>query len=180
MEILGLLDTLEAMILDGFKIPLSKRTIVNEEKLLAVIDKMRLVIQGGEDFAKKAIDREKRGATKAEVLDEVIPKKGRGISPPGKVEQQGDIEGKAIEVLQQAYQIAKETRQGADKYADEVLGNLEATSARILRSIRAGRERLSKVIGEGKAEEPKSIADILKKEKKAAPAGGQEEKKEEK
>ena len=57
MEILGLLDTLEAMILDGFKIPLSKRTIVNEEKLLAVIDKMRLVLQGGEDFAKKAIDK---------------------------------------------------------------------------------------------------------------------------
>jgi hypothetical protein len=165
MEILGLLDTLEAMILDGFKIPLSSKTIVNEEKLLAVIDKVRLVLQGGEDFAKKAIGREKHLVTKAEVLDEVIPKKGARLSQKAKTEPE-DIEGKAIEVLQQAYQVAKEVRQGADKYADEVLANLEATSARILRSIRAGRERLSRVVGEGHAEEPKSIADVLKKEEK--------------
>ncbi len=167
MEILGLLDTLEAMILDGFKVPLSSKTIVNEEKLLAVIDKVRLVLQGGEDFAKKAIGREKHLVTKAEVLDEVIPKKGKGARLPQKAKTEPeDIEGKAIEVLQQAYQVAKEVRQGADKYADEVLANLEATSARILRSIRAGRERLSRVVGEGRAEEPKSIADVLKKEEK--------------
>jgi cell division septum initiation protein DivIVA len=168
MEILGLLDTLEAMILDGFKIPFSSKTMINEEKLLAVIDKMRLVVQGGEDFAKRAIDRDKKAGAKTDILDEVVPKKTKAVAPPAqKAEGQGDVEGKAIEVLQQAYQIAKEVRQGADKYADDVLSNLEATSSRILRSIRAGRDRLSRVIGEGRAEEPKSIADVLtKKEKK--------------
>lgn len=168
MEILGLIDTLEAMVLDGFKIPLSKRTIVNEEKLLAVIDKIRLVVQGGEDFAKKAIDRDKHLVTKTEVLDEVMTKRPAKLAPrpAQKEELSGDMEGKAIEVLQQAYQIARDVRQGADKYADDVLQNLEATSARILRSIRAGRDRLQKVIGEGKADEPKSIADILKKDDK--------------
>ena len=44
MEILGLLDTLESMILDGTKIPLTKKILINEDKILAVIDKMRLVI----------------------------------------------------------------------------------------------------------------------------------------
>jgi len=169
MEILGLLDALESMILDGFKIPFSSRTIINEEKLLAIVDKIRLVAQGGDDFAKKAIDRDKHGVSKTEILDEVIPAKRGGQAPKAReraIEPGSDVEGKAIEVLQQAYQIAKEVRQGADKYADEVLANLEATSARILRSIRAGRDRLTKVIGEGKADEPKSIADILKKEEK--------------
>jgi len=164
MEILGLLDTLEAMVLDGFKIPFSSRTIVNEGKLLSVIDKIRLVAQGGEDFAKKAIDRDKHGMSKAEVLDEVMPKRVQQM--PKEEQQRGDVEGKAIEVLQQAYQVAKEVRHGADKYADEVLSNLESTSARILRSVRAGRERLSRVLGEGQAEEPKTISDVLKKEEK--------------
>lgn len=167
MEILGLLDALEAMILDGFKIPFGSKTIVNEEKLLSIVDKIRLVAQGGEDFAKKAIDRDKHGVSKTEILDEVMPKRGQvPAKTRERIEAGSDMEGKAIEVLQQAYQIAKEVRQGADKYADEVLANLEATSARILRSIRAGRERLTRVIGEGKADEPKSIADMLKKEEK--------------
>ena len=47
MEILGLIDTLESMILEGFRVPLTKKTMINEEKVLQVIDKIRLVAQGG-------------------------------------------------------------------------------------------------------------------------------------
>lgn len=169
MEILGLLDTLESMILDGFKIPLTSKTVVNEEELLNLIDKIRLVIQGGGDFAKRAISGKSF---------ETPPQKGKKkVIPPevlGKVEEREDAEGKAIEVLQQAYQIAKEIRGGADNYADEVLSGLEATSARILRSIRAGRERLQKFQKEVKGE-PESMEDILstKKTLKEKPQRGQ-------
>jgi hypothetical protein len=55
MEILGLLDTLESMILDSSKIPFTKKVVVDEESLLGIVDKMRLVIQGGGGFAKEAI-----------------------------------------------------------------------------------------------------------------------------
>lgn len=140
MEILGLLDTLESMILDGTKIPLTKKVIVNEEKLLAVIDKMRLVIQGGAGLAKQAI------ASKTGARDEEHGAEEEIVGPESKemVEGRSQKEAKAVEVLQQAYQMAKEIREGADKYADEVLANLEATSTRILRTIKAGRERLAK------------------------------------
>lgn len=47
MEILGLLDTLESMILEGFRVPLTKKTMIDEEKVLQVVDKIRLVAQGG-------------------------------------------------------------------------------------------------------------------------------------
>ena len=128
MEILGLLDTLESIILDSPKVPFTKKTVVDEGKLLSIIDKVRLVIQGGGDFAKKAI--------------------GRGEEPAGRepAESEGrpQTEAKAVEVLEQSYQMAKEIREGADSYADEVLANLEATSTRILRTIKAGRERLAK------------------------------------
>jgi hypothetical protein len=120
MEILGLLDTLESIVLDSAKIPFTKKIMVDEEKMLSIIDKIRLVIQGGGDFARKAIVRGE--------AQEAAPE---------------PTESKAVEVLEQAYQMAKEIREGADKYADEVLANLEATSTRILRTIKAGRDRLS-------------------------------------
>lgn len=131
MEILGLLDTLESLILDGFKIPLTKKTLVNEEQILSIIDKIRLVAQGGEDFAKSAIGREKLLSSRpaADPIPEVQSEKGESAV-----------------VLEQAYQIAKEVRGGADKYADEVLSNLELTTTRVLRTVQAGRERLQKTV----------------------------------
>ncbi|KPJ69778.1 hypothetical protein AMJ44_02390 [candidate division WOR-1 bacterium DG_54_3] len=146
MEILGLLDTLESMILDGARIPLTKRIIINEEKILAVIDKMRLVAQGGGGFAKEAIASKGTRVTSTSLG----AGEGRGAEveagAEGKemLDVKSQEEAKAVEVLQQAYQMAKEVREGADKYADEVLANLEATSTRILRTIRAGRDRLTK------------------------------------
>jgi cell division septum initiation protein DivIVA len=140
MEILGLLDTLEAMILDGTKIPLSKKIIINEEKVLAVIDKMRLVIQGGGGFAKDAIvNRAAAKDGKPDARRDTAAAASREL-----MEGRSQEEAKAVEVLQEAYQMAKEIREGADGYADEVLANLEATSTRILRTIKAGRDRLTK------------------------------------
>ncbi|OGB87598.1 hypothetical protein A3H38_00935 [candidate division WOR-1 bacterium RIFCSPLOWO2_02_FULL_46_20] len=144
MEILGLLDTLESMILDGSKIPLTKKILINEEKVLSIIDKMRLVAQGGGGFAKGAIVSRQDGLNeKAEI------KKGIAQAEKETVDGRSQEEAKSVEVLQQAYQMAKEIRDGADKYADEVLANLEATSTRILRTVKAGRDRLNKTVAVG-------------------------------
>lgn len=135
MEILGLLDTLESMIMDGSRIPFTKKLIVNEDKILAVVDKIRLVVQGGGGFAKEAI-------TGKPGTEEKAPQQNSGQAQ--EAVSQAPEGGEAVEVLQQAYQMAKEIREGADHYADEVLENLEATSSRILRTVKAGRDRLAK------------------------------------
>ena len=145
MEILGLLDTVESMILEGFRIPLTKKTVINEEKVLQVLDKIRLVVQGGGEMAKIAIGR-KPGVSaqpKQEPIEFVnatkeVERVKQDLSPMS----EGDY--KATEIIESAYKIAKEVRMGADKYADEVLSNLEATSSRILRAVKAGRIRLNK------------------------------------
>jgi len=142
MELLGLLDTLESMILEGFKIPLSGKTVINEEKVLQVVDKIRLVVQGGGDLVKKAIEK-KSAPPKQESIEfmqsrKEVDKVKEEISPLTSSEE------KATEIIENAYKIAKEVRMGADKYADEVLSNLEATSSRILRAVKAGRTRLGK------------------------------------
>ena len=166
MEILGLLDTLESMILDGFKIPLSKKTMVNEEKVLAVIDKIRLVAQGGEDFAKKAIDRSGGKEEEKEEAKGTSRAKKSVTKLLEREQKHEDIEGKAMEVLQQAYQIAREVRQGADKYADDILSNIEATSSRILRTVRAGRDKLKKFKGEAESSPPQAEGTPKQREEK--------------
>lgn len=150
MEILGLIDTLEAMILDGFKIPLTKKTLVNEEQLLMLIDKIRLVAQGGADYAKKALDKEK--ITNKAPQEEPVSTNPNMEYQTEVIHFQDKNKANAAELVQQAYQIAKEVREGADKYADEVLSNLELTSTRVLRTIKAGRERLNKNV-QGNASE---------------------------
>ncbi|MBN3033594.1 MAG: hypothetical protein JW873_05810 [Candidatus Saganbacteria bacterium] len=133
-EILGLLDHLESIVLDSAKLPFTKKIVVDEEKLLTVIDKIRMVIQGGSGFAVKVIGKSEGPAETA---------------LPAEDERRSPAENKAVEVMEQAYKMAKEIRDGADKYADEVLANLEATSTRILRTVKAGRERLEKTTQAG-------------------------------
>jgi hypothetical protein len=142
MEILGLLDTLESTILEGFKVPMTKKTLINEDKVLQIIDKIRLVSQGGGEFVKKAIDK-RPFPVKQETIEFVEARKD--------IEKLRDMsqhvtsgEEKATDIIENAYKIAKEVRMGADKYADEVLASLEATSSRILRAVKAGRSRLGR------------------------------------
>ena len=44
-EVLGLIDALEASVLEGKKIPLTEKVVVSEVSLLEIIDKIRLVIK---------------------------------------------------------------------------------------------------------------------------------------
>lgn len=139
MELLGLIDTLESIVLDGTRLPFTKRAVVDEEKVLGVIDKIRLVVQAGGELARSVVDVDKRTVTVTDDVpaDVALPERPRMPEPMA-----------VSEVLEQAYELAREIRNGADKYADEVLANLEATSARILRAIRAGRDRLKPPAGE--------------------------------
>ncbi|MCU0641399.1 MAG: hypothetical protein MUC35_04860 [Candidatus Margulisbacteria bacterium] len=132
MEILGILDTLESVIIDSPRLPFTKKLVVDEDKVLKIIDKLRTVISSGGESPLG------RGGRRLNAAEET--------TDSADSERRPQPENKAVEVIEQAYQMAKEIREGADKYADEVLANLEATSARILRTIKAGRERLSKTV----------------------------------
>ena len=110
------------------------------------------MIQGGSDFAKKAIDKDRGrmmangGSSQQEPPVKNIPQQtivSEKPTLPSDIQISPEKE-KSTEIIQQAYQLAKQIREGADNYADEVLSNLELTSSRILRTIKAGRERLDK------------------------------------
>lgn len=135
-RILGLLDTLESMICDSPKIPFTGKTLIKESSILQIIDKIRMVSQSDDKILPGNVRRSSDAGQAVKVPDAITLSQ----TPPSSE----DSESRAIQLIQQAYQVSKEIRGGADKYADEVLSNLEATTARILRAIKNGRLRLSK------------------------------------
>jgi len=116
MEILGSLDTLEATILSGKKVPLTDKVVLHEGTLLEIIDKMRMIIKGGSGAAKRAIE---------------------------KVSMNDPYNEKVI--ISKAQREARLIKEGANQYADETLANLLATVLKLERTLENGRQRLNRV-----------------------------------
>ena len=116
MEILGLLDTLEATILHGKKVPLTEKVVLNESKLLELTDKMRAIIKSGNGTAKRAIER----ASINDPFNEKV-------------------------IISKAQREARLIKEGANKYADEALAHVLATVLKLERTLENGRQRLSRM-----------------------------------
>ncbi|MFH1428550.1 MAG: hypothetical protein ABIH39_02290 [Candidatus Margulisiibacteriota bacterium] len=116
MQILGLLDTLEAMILASKKVPLTDKVILEEGRILEIVDKMRVIIRSGGGAAKRAIEK---------------------VS-------MNDHQNERV-IISKAQREARLIREGANKYADDTLANLLTTVLKLERTLNNGRQRLAKV-----------------------------------
>ena len=133
MQLLGLIDTLEAIILKSKKIPMTDKVILEEKKLLSLIDKIRLVIKQGEGVIRKSIEKEIEEKKKKQMTMEMEP------------------ENEAQNIINDAYSKARQIRDGADEYADQILGNLQIIITKMQRNalkldqvLENGRNRLKK------------------------------------
>lgn len=178
------LNRLEEMILDSPRVPLTHRTLVDEEQLLEQLDLIRLnlpiafqeaevivrhkdeILIEAENYAQEIIEAAEQRA--AHILNEM------GLIQQAKIEadqlrNQVHID---CETLQQAtiseidqirYQAQQELQEmrartiaecneiqnGADEYADRVLGGIEQQLTDMLRVIRNGRHQLDQDAGNG-------------------------------
>ena len=100
-KLLGLLDALESEIVDGKKVPLTEKVMVEEQDVMAIIDKMRAVIQS-DDIIKQNI----QVNTTSELS-----------STP----DQATIKEQTSNDLEKA----KKIKEGAQEYAQYILSNLQ-------------------------------------------------------
>ncbi|MEL7036140.1 MAG: DivIVA domain-containing protein [Cyanobacteria bacterium J06592_8] len=171
------LNQLEEIILDSPRVPLTRRTLVDEEQLLDQLDLIRLnlpsafqeadiivrhkdeILQEAEEYAQEILEAAEHRAT--QILNEM------GIIQQAQAEaeqlrQQVQMECEALqqqtvaEVEQIRYQAQQELddvrsktlaecqdiQNGADEYADHVLGSIEQQLGEMLRVIRNGRQQL--------------------------------------
>jgi hypothetical protein len=141
-EILGLVDALESFILDGKKIPLTEKVIINETQVLQLIDKIRLVVESKEkSFVRKTIDVSEKGR-KAYNLNT----NNDGFSFDDTIVSENDRKN-----IQNAELEACKLRDEANEYADYVLANLQLMLAKLQKnmvglekSIEDGREMIEK------------------------------------
>ena len=140
MDILHLVDRLEELINQSRSIPFTHNVILDEDRMLDIIDQMRVAIP---DEVKKS---QQVLATKDRVLAQAKEEADRTVNLAKEKSDKltdrdnivQDAKKKATEIEAEAVKRAKRTRTEADEYVAETLTNLEIALERVLNQVRNG------------------------------------------
>jgi len=165
MDILHLIDQLEATVNNGWHIPLTSDVIVNEEEMLRVLDEMRVRVPQEVQQAKRLLqDKDRVLAQAREERDRMVALASEEAS---RLTEEDDItksaQVRAQTILERAKRDADSIRKGADDYVVEVLGNLQQQIEQILRTVNNGILAVQQGITSGPSEEPGEATTAPKK-----------------
>ncbi len=155
MELLGIIDKLESLATAGKKLPLGKKALIDPDKLLELVDQLRVAVP--QDMAQAQEILKKRDDLLNQTLGEA-----RRIRSSAETEFRSRLDSNEVqkEAQKQAERIVTEAQQKAqrildmadtdsssrraesDRYAQEVLYKLEQEVANSLSTVRNGIEVL--------------------------------------
>ena len=156
IEILTLIDRLEALVNEGWRVPFTVKTVVNENAFFEIIDKMRVSIPQEIKRANELLqDREKVLATAQEeaerIIEEAREKVARLVDEHEiSAAARAEAEGIKAQARREAEVIAK----GASEYAMGILSDLESSLASLLQTTANGLAKLKKEGGPTVSENP--------------------------
>jgi hypothetical protein len=113
-EILGIVDAIEATIMEGKRLPFTDKVVIHEGQLLMLLDKLRIVARNDADTVRKAVE---IGG---------LPSEERLI-PPSLSSHVPDISTAHAEALR--------IREDAAIYADNVLAHLQLVVTKMQKNI---------------------------------------------
>src|SRR5574341_423263 len=140
MDILHLVDRLEELVNSARQVPLTNNIMIDQDRLIDLIDQMRVSIPDEVKKAQKTLaDRDKILAQAKEEAertlmlareerDKMVLRENVAIAAQNKAQQ----------IIEQAKQDGELVRSDADDYVVESLGELEAQLERILTQVRNG------------------------------------------
>ena len=140
MDILQLIDRLEELFNDGKPIPFTHSVSVDEDRMLDIIDQMRIAIPEEVKKAQQLLSQRDRVMAQAQeeanrTLDLARDKADEMIRKDGIIQE---AERRAEQLLNQARSDAEATRQEADDYVIETLGRLQNELNRSLTQVNNG------------------------------------------
>jgi cell division septum initiation protein DivIVA len=158
MDILHLVDRLEEIFNAGQPVPFLHRMLVDEDRVLEIIDQMRVSIPEEVKRAQQVLDQRDRIMAKAqeeaartvqlakEKADQMVDREALAVQAQGRADQ----------IIQNAKVDAQSIRAEADEYALESLVTLETELGRVLNQVRNGIAKLQseKQAAAGPAEPP--------------------------
>lgn len=144
MDLLSALNELEELIEGSGKIPLTRKVMVDEDRILDLLDRIRTTIPEEIRQAKwiiqereKVLDDSQKEAMR--ILEDVQKQVERKADDSEVVRQ---AKAAAEEIVAKSEAVAREMREGARSYADEILGNLQESLGKIIGQIEHGRSEL--------------------------------------
>ena len=140
MDILHLVDRLEELFNDRRPIPLTSNVIVDEDRMLDLIDQMRIAIPEAVKDAQKLVAEKDRTLAQAQEEANRTIKLARDKSD-GMLDRDSIVEAaqaRADQILDQARLDAEIIRQEADDYTMESLTMLEIELERLNNQVRNG------------------------------------------
>src|SRR5258707_2504306 len=140
VDIQHLVDRLEDLIDEGRHLPMTKLTMVDEERVLEIIDQMRISVPEEVDKASRILNQKDRlmaqaNEEAARVVD-LAREKSETLIQRDAIAQAA--QNRAANIIEQARQDAEAIRNEADGYVLEVLGELEGHLLKTLTVIRNG------------------------------------------
>ncbi len=123
------------MLAEGRRVPFfGSRLMVDEERILDIIDRMRVAVPDQIKQARRIVQEQER------LLAEAQARVQQALDEQGLL---AAIESERHRMLQQAEQEAADVRAGADEYAREVLEGLDEQLLRLLNNVRNGLDSLT-------------------------------------
>jgi hypothetical protein len=140
MDIQHLVDRLEDLIDEGRHIPMTKMTVLDEERALEIIDQMRISVPEEVDKASRILTQRDRllaqaNEEAARIVDLAREKTENLVQRDAIVQA---AQNRAANIIEQARQDAEAIRADADGYVLEVLNELEGHLLKTLTVVRNG------------------------------------------
>jgi len=140
MDILQLIDRLEELFNEAKAVPFTHNVLVDEERMLEIIDQMRIVIPEEVKKAQQIIGQRDRFLAQAqEEADRTIAlarEKADQLIQKDMVTQEANR--RAEQILAQGRAEAEASRRDADDYVMDTLVNLQDTLEKTLNQVRNG------------------------------------------
>jgi len=140
IDILALIDRLETLANGGWRIPLTTRTVIDENAFFDIIDQMRVSIPQEVARASELLQEKERvlgaaGDEAERIVKEAQEKAARLLDEH---EILAGARGEAERIRSQSLREVEEARTGADDYAMGVLSDLESRLSSLLRTTSNG------------------------------------------
>lgn len=144
MDILQLIDRLEELFNDGKPIPFTHNVAVDEDRMLDIIDQMRIAIPEEVKKAQQLLSQRDRVMAQAQeeanrTID-LAREKAEGLVSKDGISQ--EAQRRADQILNQARADAEVTRQDADDYVIDTLSRLQEELESSLNQVRNGIRKL--------------------------------------
>jgi len=128
-----LIDEMEDALAEGRRVPFSGRLLVDEERILDIIDRMRVAVPEELKQARRVINEQER------LLAEARAQVQQAMEEQGLM---AAVEAERTRLLDEADRDAQVIRSGADDYARQVLEELEQRLVRLTANVQNGLKEL--------------------------------------